>query len=166
MVDALFTLILAAAGPPKVVYKPDPKAGADVASVALEAPRRHPCFGVVRGAVLLSSRKADRNQAWAVTVTVADSNAPERILSAALGGTELKLVNLRNGDVACTEYQCPQGSAAVFELPEAARAAVGHAGAAALEVTTSAGENCRVTLPVEGATLQALQDWAAALSRG
>jgi hypothetical protein len=165
MLDALIALTLTAASQPKVAYKPDPKSTADVGVVTLESPRRHPCFGVVRGAVLLSSRKTDRNQAWAVTVTVADSNAPERILSAALGGTELRLVNVKNGDVACTDYQCPQGSAAVFELPDPALAAVGHGGAAALEVKTSAGENCDVSLPVEDVTLQALRDWAAALPR-
>jgi hypothetical protein len=165
MLDALLALAVFAASAPKVIYKPDPARTADVGTVELRTPRRNPCFGVVRASVLLSSRKSDRNRTYVLAVTVADAPAPPVITDATLGGSPLKLVNLRNGDVACTEYQCPTGSAAVFELTEAQRQALAAAGSLPLNVRTDAGDRCPLALPIEQSVVQTLEGWAEALPR-
>jgi hypothetical protein len=153
-----------AAASPKVIYKPDPARPADVASVELKT-SRNPCFGVVRASVLLSSRKSDGGRAWALSATVADSSAPAQIEGASFGGAPLKLVTVRNGDVACTDYQCPTGSSAVFELDAARREALASAGTMALEVRTTAGDRCGLSTPVDRAVIDALAAWADRLAK-
>lgn len=161
MFDALLALTILAASTPKVVYKPDPAGSADVATVNLETPRRSPCFGVMRASVLLSSRKADRNRAYVMSVTVADFSSPGGAITAAtLGGTPLRLVNVRNGDVACTDYQCPTGSAAVFEISAEQRQSMAAAGALPLQVSTSVGANCKLDMSVDKAAIDSLDAWA------
>ena len=165
MLDALLAFTIFAASAPKVLYKPDPARLTDVGTVDLETPRRHPCFGVLRASVLLSSRKTDRMRAYVVSVTTADSPAPEVIQAGSLGGTPMRMVSVRNGDVACTAYQCPTGSSAVFEISEAQRQQVLSSGAAALQVMTSAGDRCPVDLSVTKPLIDTLDAWAGTLPK-
>lgn len=160
MLDALLAMTILAAAPPKVLYKPAPTAGADVGTVELVTPRRNPCFGIVRVSMLLSSRKSDRNRAYVLSVTVADAISPPIITEGALGGDKLKVVNVRNGDVACTDYQCPTGSAAVFEVSEDQRQALLTAGSLPLLVKTSLASNCVVDMPIEKVVPETLAAWA------
>jgi len=162
VIETFMAATVLAAALPKVAYKPDPARSSDVGAVELRLPSRHPCFGVTRASVLLSVGKTDGGRIWVLTATVADSSAPEQITGATAGGQPLKLVSVRNGDVACTEYQCPAGSAAVFELPEAARAS---AAATPVQVATSSGGNCNLNLNLEPAVFAALDDWAGKLKR-
>jgi hypothetical protein len=160
MLDALLAFTLLAAAAPKVAYTPNPAGAADIGTVALTTPRRNACFGVVRAAVLLSSRKADRSRAYALTVILADSVAPAVITDGALGEAPLKVVNVRNGDVACTDYQCPTGSAAVFEISAAQRQAMLAAGALPLVVKTNLNTGCGLEMSVDKAAVEALDAWA------
>jgi hypothetical protein len=163
MLDALLALTLLAASAPKVAYTPNPAGAVDIGTVVLVTPRRNPCFGVVRVSVLLSSRKADRGRAYALTAIVADSVAPAAITGGSLGGSALKVVNVRNGDVACTDYQCPTGSAAVFEISAAQREAMLAAGVLPLKVETNLNTNCGVDMAVDKTALEALDAWAGKL---
>jgi hypothetical protein len=160
MLDALLALTVLAAAAPKVAYTPDPARATDVGAIELATPRRHACFGVLKASMLLSSRKADRGRFYVLSVTVADSPAPETIEGGSLGGAPLKLGNVRNGDVACSEYQCPTGSIAVFEIAQAQRQALVAAGSLPLQVRTSSGGRCEVNLPVTKTAMDALDAWA------
>ncbi|HTI67777.1 MAG TPA: hypothetical protein VL460_09570 [Caulobacteraceae bacterium] len=164
MLDAFLALTILAAQGPKVIYKPDPARTVDVGTVNIEVPRRS-CFGVTRASMLLSSLKADRHKVYVLSVTVADAPAPEQIQGATLGGAALRLVSVRNGDVACTEYQCPTGSAAVFELTEAQRQALLAAGTQPLAVTTTAGDRCPLSIAVDKSVVETLDAWAEALPK-
>jgi hypothetical protein len=115
--------------------------------------------------VLLSSRKSDRSKTYVLAVTVADSVAPAVITEGSLGGAVMKLVNIRNGDVACTDYQCPTGSAAVFEIAAAQREALLAGAALPLEVKTSLGDNCGLSMPVDKTALEVLSAWADSLPK-
>jgi hypothetical protein len=158
----LAAAVLYAAALPRVAYRPNPASQGDVGTVTLSLPRNQ-CFGILRGQVLLSSQKSDRRRLYVLSVTVADSVSPGQITGAEAGGAgPLKLVSVRNGDVACTEYQCPQGSAGVFELDGAALAA-GRAAPLAVKVHTSAGGACDPTVEIEPAVFQALDAWAETL---
>lgn len=148
-----------AASTPRLIYKPDPARLADVATVEVLMPSHHPCFGVTRVSVLLSSAKSDRNRIYALSAAVADSLAPAHITGADAGQAALKMVNVRDGDVACTEYQCPTGSAAVFALDDAQRAAA-RTGALAVKVHTNAGSSCDVSAAIDGAVFGVLDAWA------
>jgi hypothetical protein len=156
-------LILAlglAAAAPKLTYKPDPAKASDIASVELAVPR-NTCFGLVRASVLASSRKSDRGLAYVLSVTVADapSDPVPHIDGASIGETPLRLLNLRDGDVACTDYQCPTGSAAVFVLAGVDEAAA-KGEPARVVVRTNGGPSCDVLTPIEPAVVAALQAWA------
>jgi hypothetical protein len=161
MPGLLLALGLAAATP-KLIYRPDPARPADVATVELQMPH-HPCFGWVTVSVLLSSGKSDRSRVYALSVTLADSPFPPHIDGAAAAGQPLRLINVRDGDVACTEYQCQSGSSAVFAIDEAQRAAVA-AGAWPVRISTTAGSQCDVPVTVDPAVLTALEGWAAKLA--
>jgi hypothetical protein len=150
---------LYAAALPRVAYRANPASQGDVGTVTLSLPRTQ-CFGILRGQVLLSSQKTDRRRLYVLSVTVADSVSPAQIAGAdAAGVGALKLVSVKNGDVACTEYQCPQGSAGIFELEGAALSA-GRAGPLAVKVHTSAGPSCDPTVEIGPAVFQALDAWA------
>jgi len=155
-------LAVLAAGAPKVAYKADPARSTDVGTVELRLPR-HPCFGVTRASVLLSVAKADGQRLWALTATVADSAAPMQIEGATAAGAPLKLLNGRNGDVACTDYQCPTGSAAVFDLGGTARQAA--SSPVSVQVAVSGGDRCALEVPLEPATVAALEAWAGGLKK-
>ena len=152
-----------AASTPRLVYRPDPARSTDVATVELSL-ARHPCFGLTRASVLLSSRKADRLRIYALSVTVADSPSTPlpHIKGAVAGPTVLTLVNVRDGDVACTDFQCPVGSSAVFALDEALKA-VGAASPVTVAVQTNAGAACDVPIRVDPAVLNVLESWAGKL---
>ncbi len=166
MLDALLAMTVLAAAAPKVIHTPNPASAADVGTVVLTTPRRNPCFGVVRASVLISSRKSDRSRAYALTVIVADSVSPAVITDGSLGGVAMKLVNVRNGDVACTDYQCPTGSAAVFEIGAAQREAMLAAGALPLTVNTNLNTGCGLEMMVDKAAVEALDAWAGRLPAG
>ena len=148
---------------PKLVYKPDPARTADVATVELNMPR-HSCWGLTRASMLLSSSKADRGRIYALSVTIADDPAIPipHISGASAGAAPLKLVNVHDGDVACTEYQCPTGSAAVFSLDEAQQTAA-HAGGLKVQVQTNGGNLCDVPVVIDQAVVGTLETWAAKL---
>ena len=150
----LAAALIYAAALPKVAYRPDPAARTDVGTVTLSLPRSQ-CFGVLRAQVLLSSQKSDRKRLYVLSVTVADSVTPERITGAEAGGASLALASVHNGDVACTEYQCPQGSAGIFPLGEAARTEP-----LSVTVHTTAVGNCDPVVAIEPAVFQALAAWA------
>lgn len=162
MLDALLAFTILAASAPKVIHTPSATSAADVGTVALETPRRNACFGVVRVSLLLSSRKSDRARTYALSAVVADAPSLPVITGGSLGGETMKLVNVRNGDVACTDYQCPTGSSAVFEVAASQRDAVMAGGSLPLEVATSLG-GCKVAMPVEKAAFEALDAWAGKL---
>jgi hypothetical protein len=73
------------------------------------------------------------------------------------------MVSVRNGDVACTEYQCPTGSAAVFELTDARREALAAAGSQPIGVMTTAGDRCPLDIALDKRVIEALEGWSAGL---
>ena len=148
-----------AASAPKILYKPNPAASSDIGTVELIMPR-HACFGVTRVSVLLSSRKSDRSRVWALSAAIADNPSVPlpHISAAAAGSSPLPLVNVRDGDVACTDYQCQTGSAAVFGLDEAHRAAGD--GPLAVQIANNGGSQCGVPAVIEPTVFKALEIWA------
>lgn len=158
MIETMIVAATLAAASPSVAYRADPRGATDVGTVALQ-PLKHNCFEVVRAAILASSRKTDRTRAYVLSLTIGDGNAPfqlQRVDRA--DGQPMRTINLRHGDVACTEYQCPTGSAGVFELTEADRSAIA-AGALTVIAKTNVGDRCDVNVTIRKAEIEALDAW-------